>query len=87
MKNGNAFPDSFQPLKQCENQNKTIQEQCLRKHCLFNEDKFIYQALQCKEDHRGDGIIEKIAKLKCIQGVCYLLLEECNSQKDIEGFF
>ena len=48
-----------------------------------------------KDDYVGNGITEKFAKLRCIQGVCSLnrsekvcrMLEECEAKKKTEGLF
>ena len=95
MQEGNSQPGFFQPPQQCENPNPNVQEQCLRNFCVTNQKEFVCTALKCKEEHVGDGIIEKLAKLKCIEGVCSLnrseevcqRLAECEAKKKTEGVF
>ena len=96
---GNSQPGFFETPKECSlvqyYQNPILQEQCVKRYCLTNQYTFVCKSLKCKDDYVGNGITEKFAKLRCIQGVCSLnrsekvcrMLEECEAKKKTEGLF
>ena len=85
----------FQPPQTCRYEPEANQENCLQKFCLTNNNKFVCQAYDCKRNNVGDGIIEKMAKLKCIEKACEsnptepvcMELKQCNAKKRTEGLF
>ena len=89
----NAEPNFFRPPKQCENQSQVGQEQCVKEFCAVNVNKFVCQALQCKQGNTGEGILQQFAKLKCIQNVCTSnpseavcqKLQECEAKKNAKS--
>ena len=93
--NINGDPGFFAPPKQCENPNVDIQEQCLNEFCESKSEVFVCQALDCKRNSVGVGILQQFAKLKCIQNVCAtnpseivcVKLEECEEKKRTAGLF
>ena len=88
-------PGFFAPPKQCENPNVEIAEQCLNEFCQSQSDVFVCQALDCKKNGVGEGLLQQFAKLKCIQNVCTsnpleivcVKLEECGEKKRTLGLF
>lgn len=85
----------FLPPKDCQNEPESNQENCLKNFCLANKYKFVCQAYDCKKNNIGDGMIEKMAKLKCIETACAsnptekvcVELKNCNAKKTTEGLF
>lgn len=85
----------FLPPKDCQNEPESNQENCLKNFCLANKYKFVCQAYDCKKNNIGDGIIEKMEKLKCIKTACAsnptekvcVELKNCNAKKTTEGLF
>ena len=45
-------------------------KQCVLDLCAANTDKFVCQVLQCKLQNAGNGLLQRMAKLQCIQTVC-----------------
>ena len=85
----------FQPPQECRNEPEANQENCLRSFCSTNQNRFVCQAYECRQGNAGDGIIEKLAKLKCIENVCTANpteavcqeLQICNAKKTSGGLF
>ena len=85
----------FQPPQKCRNEPEAKQENCLRNFCSTNRNRFVCQAYECRQGNAGDGIMEKLAKLKCIENVCTANLTEpvcqelqiCNAKKTSGGLF
>ena len=85
----------FQPPQECRNEPEANQENCLRNFCSTNRNTFVCQAYECRQGNAGDGIIEKLAKLKCIENVCSANptepvcqeLQICNAKKTSGGLF
>ena len=85
----------FQPPQECRNEAEANKENCLRSFCSTNQNRFVCQAYECRQGNAGDGIIEKLAKLKCIENVCTANptepvcqeLQICNAKKTSAGLF
>ena len=85
----------FQPPQECRNEAEANQENCLKSFCTTNRNRFVCQAYECRQGNAGDGIIEKLAKLKCIENVCTANptepvcqeLQICNAKKTSGGLF
>ena len=91
--NSNAQPGFFEPPTQCKNQ--AAQQECVNAFCKANPRVFVCEALDCKKNSVGDGVLQQFAKLKCIQNVCTSnpseivcqKLSGCEETKRTEGLF
>ena len=94
IEKSNAQSGVFQTPRECENQDKAVQEQCVNEFCATNQNVFVCKALECKNSI-GEGILQQFAKLKCIQNLCTSnpseivcqKLQECEEKKKTEGLF
>ena len=92
---GSCRSNFFQPPQACRSEPEANKENCLQKFCLANNNKFVCQAYDCKRNNVGDGIIEKMEKLKCIKKACEsyptepvcMELKQCNAKKRTQGLF